>query len=90
MTIRPAYRPKIVKKRTKKFIRHQSDRYAKLSVSVHFGGIINTMNITSYYMSQHVISCWLWNIDRVNTEQIGYQHKLIDFISLFSYLAKMA
>lgn len=33
MTIRPAYRPKIVKKRTKKFIRHQSDRYAKLSVS---------------------------------------------------------
>ncbi|XP_031638836.1 60S ribosomal protein L32 [Contarinia nasturtii] len=31
MTIRPAYRPKIVKKRTKKFIRHQSDRYAKLS-----------------------------------------------------------
>ena len=33
MTIRPAYRPKIVKKRTKHFIRHQSDRYAKLSVS---------------------------------------------------------
>nr|CAA25404.1 ribosomal protein 49 [Drosophila melanogaster] len=31
MTIRPAYRPKIVKKRTKDFIRHQSDRYAKLS-----------------------------------------------------------
>lgn len=33
MTIRPAYRPKIVKKRTKRFIRHQSDRYAKLAVS---------------------------------------------------------
>ncbi|KAH8417542.1 hypothetical protein KR222_001656, partial [Zaprionus bogoriensis] len=33
MTIRPAYRPNIVKKRTKHFIRHQSDRYAKLSVS---------------------------------------------------------
>ncbi|CAH1391743.1 unnamed protein product [Nezara viridula] len=30
MTIRPSYRPKIVKKRTKKFIRHQSDRYVKL------------------------------------------------------------
>lgn len=36
MTIRPAYRPTIVKKRTKKFIRHQSDRYAKLSVSVYY------------------------------------------------------
>ncbi|KYQ47866.1 60S ribosomal protein L32 [Trachymyrmex zeteki] len=30
MSIRPVYRPKIVKKRTKKFIRHQSDRYNKL------------------------------------------------------------
>uniref|UniRef100_A0A2M3ZFA4 60S ribosomal protein L32 n=1 Tax=Anopheles braziliensis TaxID=58242 RepID=A0A2M3ZFA4_9DIPT len=31
MAIRPAYNPKIVKKRTKKFIRHQSDRYDKLA-----------------------------------------------------------
>ena len=30
MAITPASRPKIVKKRTKKFIRHQSDRYSKL------------------------------------------------------------
>ncbi|CAH1975293.1 unnamed protein product [Acanthoscelides obtectus] len=30
MAIRPVYRPTIVKKRTKKFIRHQSDRYSKL------------------------------------------------------------
>merc|ERR1712038_1262636 len=31
MAITPASRPKIVKKRTKKFIRHQSDRYDKLT-----------------------------------------------------------
>ena len=33
MALTPASRPKIVKKRTKKFIRHQSDRYVKLSRS---------------------------------------------------------
>ena len=32
MAIRPVSRPKIVKKRTKQFIRHQSDRYDKLKV----------------------------------------------------------
>eukprot|EP00092_Neocalanus_flemingeri_P022914 GFUD01024842.1.p1 GENE.GFUD01024842.1~~GFUD01024842.1.p1 ORF type:complete len:135 (+),score=26.70 GFUD01024842.1:58-462(+) len=30
MALTPASRPKIVKKRTKKFIRHQSDRYDKV------------------------------------------------------------
>ncbi|XP_063371277.1 large ribosomal subunit protein eL32 [Cydia amplana] len=30
MAIKPVYRPTIVKKRTKRFIRHQSDRYDKL------------------------------------------------------------
>ncbi|XP_067013771.1 large ribosomal subunit protein eL32 [Anabrus simplex] len=30
MTIRPVYRPTIVKKRNKHFVRHQSDRYKKL------------------------------------------------------------
>merc|ERR1712134_4641 len=32
-SLTPASRPKIVKKRTKKFIRHQSDRYDKLKQS---------------------------------------------------------
>ena len=31
-TIRPLVKPNIVKKRTKKFIRHQSDRYLRVKV----------------------------------------------------------
>ncbi|XKL64036.1 hypothetical protein PGB90_004122 [Kerria lacca] len=30
MSIKPKYRPHIIKKRQKKFIRHQSDRYVKI------------------------------------------------------------
>nr|CAD7258771.1 unnamed protein product [Timema shepardi] len=33
MAIRPVYRPTILKKRTKHFIRHQSDRYKKLKLA---------------------------------------------------------
>ena len=33
MAIRPALKPRRVKKRTTKFIRHQSDRYVKVKVS---------------------------------------------------------
>lgn len=52
MTIRPAYRPKIVKKRTKRFIRHQSDRYAKLAVSTgHFRYYLHDLNLTSIWIT---------------------------------------
>ena len=33
MALTPAERPKILKKRTKRFIRHQSDRYIKLKTN---------------------------------------------------------
>lgn len=76
MTIRPAYRPKIVKKRTKRFIRHQSDRYAKLAVSIpgHTNSYLHDFNLTFYLnffsqtgVSQRVLITESVAVSRVNT-----------------------
>lgn len=66
MTIRPAYRPNIIKKRTKKFIRHQSDRYAKLSVSVNITLKRNIVGGTHFFGGRGVRLAMLalaWRFD---------------------------
>lgn len=74
MAVQPAHKPKIVKKRTKKFIRHQSDRYDK--VKVRNEQIIiecNRLTINIFYFfrktggSQRVLTIAFVVASRVNT-----------------------
>jgi large subunit ribosomal protein L32e len=57
-TIKPAYRPKIVKKRLKKFIRHQSDRYDKLAVSYFIVKLQIWQFLTSNFLLFHFQTNW--------------------------------
>ena len=54
MAIRPLHKPKIVKKRVKKFTRHQSDRYDKLKVKIKnsFTKKETNSNLFSFFVSQ--------------------------------------
>lgn len=59
MSIRPTYRPTIIKKRTKKFIRHQSDRYDKLKVSLTCKLFINNcLNLNNKTKSSDTSLSW--------------------------------
>jgi large subunit ribosomal protein L32e len=49
MALTPASRPKIVKKRTKKFIRHQSDRYDKLKRNWRKPKVLTYVILASYF-----------------------------------------
>lgn len=53
MAIRPLVKHNLVKKRTKKFIRHQSDRYVKVKVSIEF-----FLEMITKYLKQFEQSNW--------------------------------
>lgn len=58
MSIKPKYRPDIVKKRTKKFIRHQSDRYVKIKVWNWNGTMLLNLSKDRWSILLHLQENW--------------------------------
>jgi 2-polyprenyl-3-methyl-5-hydroxy-6-metoxy-1,4-benzoquinol methylase len=85
MALTPASRPKIVKKRTKKFIRHQSDRYNKLKRNwrkpkVPFFKLTLLLRQNVTYITESVYENYICESEQ--TEMVKYS--ILNFFLCFS------
>lgn len=62
MAVRPLVKRENVKKRTKRFVRHQSDRYVKLKVN----------KILFYNKQHHILICILFKLKAKLEKTKGY------------------
>jgi len=57
VAVRPLRKSRVVKKRTKKFIRHQSDRYVKLKVNILMNLADNDYLFRTDFMAVKFFTC---------------------------------